>query len=445
MELLQRRRHNRSGRSQLQILNFASLPPSQAAVQTLREELLNATVGMGIVPAVYALAGKTEEMPPVVDCMPDFAVDVCSAEIAYAHEVEVTNMPPPIAFLPHRLFPSVSSEGYTEERDRFLAEVNMAPETLPKIAEITAGQCKNIEWLRQRMGAVTSSKFGQVARCMRLGRYSASLIKSVLGYRYWNCKTVPRTNAKSLQWGLVHEAAAREMYLGVMKDEHSGLNISLPGLLVDAANPFIRASPDGVVSCTCHSVKWIVEIKCPYSVRTIDPLEAVENGMLKYISKHGDEYRLLPNQAAGYYEQIQGCMAIVGVKHCHFVVWTEVGELIIPVDFDSTFWNEQLLPSIINFFHAYIVPEILTERVRNGLQLLDKEQHDSDAAPAEPNIDYCSDTCAEQKHTSISNDSDDCLLELVVDVDMQDEMQQYIDAATAEPLYTDFYSDVEPD
>lgn len=85
--------------------------------------------------------------------------------------------------------------------------------------------------------------------------------------------------------------------------------------------------------------------------------------LLSISEKTGDLYVLVPGDVSGYYEQIQGAMAIVGVTVCDFVAWTPNGTLVVSVDFDQEFWVENLKSKLVSFFSTFVVPEILTERI----------------------------------------------------------------------------------
>ena len=63
-----------------------------------------------------------------------------------------------------------------------------------------------------------------------------------------------------------HENEARSLYSNVMKTNYSLFTIQASGLLLDPSNPFVGASPDGIIQCSCCK-SGVLEIKCPYRVR----------------------------------------------------------------------------------------------------------------------------------------------------------------------------------
>jgi len=52
----------------------------------------------------------------------------------------------------------------------------------------------------------------------------------------------------------------------VMNAQHRSFTVVKSGLVLDMSRPFIGASPDGLVECSCCG-KGTLEIKCPYSCR----------------------------------------------------------------------------------------------------------------------------------------------------------------------------------
>ena len=94
--------------------------------------------------------------------------------------------------------------------------------------------------------------------------------------------------------------------------------------------------------------------------------------------RHNGIYTLLPGAATGYYEQVQGTLAVTGKVHCDFVIWTMTGMLVIPVKFDVEFWANAK-HQLQMFFEKFVVAEILTERVWRALPLFDDDDDDDDS------------------------------------------------------------------
>ena len=71
--------------------------------------------------------------------------------------------------------------------------------------------------------------------------------------------------SKACEYGQQHEADALHIYSNNMKITHPFFELQKSGLVLDTENPFIVASPDGIISCSCHG-KGVVEVKCPFYV-----------------------------------------------------------------------------------------------------------------------------------------------------------------------------------
>ena len=54
------------------------------------------------------------------------------------------------------------------------------------------------------------------------------------------------------------------MYVKDLKKNHKDVELIRPGLLVHSDSPFIRVSPDSIITCACHG-SMLVEVKCPIS------------------------------------------------------------------------------------------------------------------------------------------------------------------------------------
>ena len=57
--------------------------------------------------------------------------------------------------------------------------------------------------------------------------------------------------------------------MAAMKEGHIDFEITKSGLIIDPIYPFMGASPDGLVSCTCCG-HGVLEVKCPFSCKDIE-------------------------------------------------------------------------------------------------------------------------------------------------------------------------------
>jgi hypothetical protein len=114
---------------------------------------------------------------------------------------------------------------------------------------------------------------------------------------------------------------------------------------------YIGASPDGLVGNDT-----IIEVKCPYSLRSLTAPEAISSKNCCLELTRSGEYGL--KKSHHYYDQVQGCLTITGRKFCDFVYWTPNWTIIFQITKDDTwyanielferFYQEVFLDHVIN-------------------------------------------------------------------------------------------------
>ena len=69
-----------------------------------------------------------------------------------------------------------------------------------------------------------------------------------------------------------------------------------------------------------------------------------------------------------YYYQVQGVMAITGRTWCDFVVWTPKGISIERIQYNESFWADQMCPKLLEFYDKALLPELAAPEHPNGMQ-----------------------------------------------------------------------------
>lgn len=146
------------------------------------------------------------------------------------------------------------------------------------------------EWLQERTGVATASRFADVLATIRTGEAAAryNYKAEIVAERLTGVPTESYTN-QAMQWGIDHEAEARAVYEAITdtKVEQVGL--------IKHSSLQAGASSDGLVG-----TDGMIEIKCPNTATHIGTI--------------------LSDQApAKYMAQMQGQMWITGRKWCDFV------------------------------------------------------------------------------------------------------------------------------
>jgi hypothetical protein len=135
------------------------------------------------------------------------------------------------------------------------------------------------------------------------------------------------------------------------------LKVEQCGLFVKSDRPYIAGTSDRIDSYNYY-FKAVLEIKCPFTLAE----KSVKDGWkhLDYLNMN-DKQILELNQKHPYYIQLQGQMAVTGLKMGHFFMWSPKGSLQTIVNFDPMFWVH-LQEKLSSFFKAYIAPYLLSAR-----------------------------------------------------------------------------------
>lgn len=124
-------------------------------------------------------------------------------------------------------------------------------------------------------------------------------------------------------------------------------------------HPFIAATPDALVSCTCCG-KGVAEFKCPYSVGPYDTQSCLseQQGQL-HLKRHHK-----------YFYQIQTQIAVCRVTYCDFVMWLPKHRHpkhldtewlhIERIHYDENFWHA-VVGSARQFFVCTVLPELFSK------------------------------------------------------------------------------------
>lgn len=175
--------------------------------------------------------------------------------------------------------------------------------------------------------------------------------------------------------------------------------IELCGLFIDEHQPYLGASPDGIIP----EENTLVEIKCPMAPYKMGIDEAIKDGKMhfwKVDKKTGHTYI---NKNSDWYMQVQGQMHISQTPKCVLAAW--YGEKKIKMEIiekDDQFWQERMEPNLTKFYHDCLLPELVDPRFTRGrpirepsyvkLKKADKENEDPDKTNQNSQSDEREDT-----------------------------------------------------
>lgn len=158
-----------------------------------------------------------------------------------------------------------------------------------------------------------------------------------------------------VRWGCEHEKKARDTYTAVATQHHQDLTVCDAGLHIDPSRPYLGASPDALVSCSCCG-DGVLEIKCPHSAKE-GVLHATEN---KHFCIENTDDGCGLKKDHEYHYQIQAQLFITRRKYCDFMVWSESNFYLQRIWPDADFFTEAL-QNVEAFYRSAILPELLAK------------------------------------------------------------------------------------
>ncbi|XP_052241252.1 uncharacterized protein LOC127851492 isoform X1 [Dreissena polymorpha] len=222
--------------------------------------------------------------------------------------------------------------------------INLSAEAKTNISQATSLQCSTL-WSDARKLRISSSKVHALPKTSR-----ADPNKFVTNQIY------PRFKGNSAtQHGQKYEAEARAWF-----EQNTGLKVVQTGVVIDQTEPYLAASPDGLVG-----EDTILEIKCPTK-----PLrELIQSGTYDVVPTKSGDHCLNPKGRNGYYTQVQIAMHCTTRHHCKFVVWTKAEGLIVDVPYDANFVR------IREFYFKHLLVRLVDEHNFKRLMISDQYKH----------------------------------------------------------------------
>ena len=207
---------------------------------------------------------------------------------------------------------------------------SITKEQIEEISVLTAAQSDSDYWVTQRKLRLTSSNFGKVVKSGNQGRLAINLL---------NTKPF---NSRATQHGKSYEGVAIKKYEAMM-----GTPVERCGLAVCQDYPFLGASPDGLVGGDI-----CVEIKCPYSVRSLN----VTKENMPFLNEKGLK------KSHDYYYQVQGQLLCTNRSICHFCIFTFADFRVFEIERDDDFIAD-MVDKLKAFYVNHFKPALLEKHV----------------------------------------------------------------------------------
>ena len=249
------------------------------------------------------------------------------------------------------ILPDVESLRQTVEA--FKSSLALSDEEIRRIESNTRQQSNSPLWFDARRYRITASKFGSILR-RRSSTPPDSLVLSVLQPK--------QIKSAAIEWGVFHESIAVDQYIAHQRScGHTDLTVAPCGFYISKSYPYLGATPDGAVydPSSLNEPFGFLEVKCPYTHRNGTPEQASTTaGFCCSMDISTGKLTLRTNHM--YYAQVQGQMAIGCRQWCDFVVFTTKGISIQRISFDSDYWENNLLPKLVEFYDNCLGPEIVS-------------------------------------------------------------------------------------
>ena len=173
-----------------------------------------------------------------------------------------------------------------------------------------------------------------------------------------------------------------------------------PGLVTHRKYPYIRASLDAIINCNCHGYN-IFEIKCSYNARCMESKQTVLESKNDYVKiRINGKLELVCTHIYGYYEQVMTQLSCSEEKSATLIIWSKLGFMDLPIQFDAQYWCKSMLPKFKQFFETIVVREILTEHRTKQL-----DSNISENADTVTSFDETTEEKMENLDDSLSNSS----------------------------------------
>lgn len=226
---------------------------------------------------------------------------------------------------------------------------------------------RSSDWFSQRKLRVTASNFGLI---FKRRSYEAENLDKFI---HTLLNPVPYGKIPACEYGTKMESVARDDYI-----KKTGHTVQETGFWSRSDFPWLGGSPDGIVIDKNTGEKGLLEIKCPYSAKHLtikDYIKEKKSAYLIYVGKS-----IVLDKGHNYYYQIQGCLFILNLEWCDFVVRTEKELFIERIKRNPEFISS-MLTRLEEFYTRFLLPSLATNSYKKTpieYVMLSKETYDRD-------------------------------------------------------------------
>ncbi|XP_021707301.1 uncharacterized protein LOC110678579 [Aedes aegypti] len=243
--------------------------------------------------------------------------------------------------------------------------LKLNPNEISLVEKLTRKQHESKLWHWARTGRITASVLKEVV-------YSSNQVpppKRSLLKRICHPYKEKAINTPAVAYGKQYESVAKRDLERILNQTHQDAKFVESGIVIDEKYPFMAASPDYMVQCSCCGTAS-VEIKCPYRLSEKSPLNLqlslreLANSRDPFIKFDGEKFSMVESHK--YYFQVQAQIFITRAKYGIFMVWSRKEKLIISVPRDEVSWGNWLARSKL-YFENILIPELLAKHFTSNI------------------------------------------------------------------------------
>lgn len=249
--------------------------------------------------------------------------------------------------------PDMSPEETNNEKERILSLLASERDNRVALERETIAQANSPKWHDIRRFRITASNFGLICRAKNTDSYP-NKVKAIL-----YCTNI---SSAAIDYGKQNEHIAIAQL-----EKQMNIKASPSGIFIDETDACLAASPDGLIDGN----KGIVEIKCAYASRNMDPVEAIKSCQIRYFKYDKDTNTISINKIHPYYYQVQGQLHISQRDYCLFCIFTSSSYnlKIERIERDDIFFENEMRQKLIDFYNKSLLPEIVDPRVNRNMPI----------------------------------------------------------------------------
>lgn len=256
--------------------------------------------------------------------------------------------------------PDMAENDFEAEKEKILSSLLLNEEERTILERETVDQSLSNKWVDRRRKMLTASNFGKIIKM----RQTTTCQSFVQNHLFGGVTTT------AMEYGKSNEETALRVLERILN-----VQITKCGIFVDSENPFLGATPDGLIGND-----GIVEVKCPSSAEHLTPEEGIIQKKITFwmLNKSGEISGI--NKKHNWYFQVQGQLNVCQKSFCQFAVWTPKGIKIEKIERDEVLWKSMMVEKLKYFYLNCILPELADSRflrsmpIRNPKEIIDAQE-----------------------------------------------------------------------